>query len=107
MLVDEKNAPLEAKVEVAAVVAHEMAHQWFGDMVTMNWWNNIWLNEGFATWMENKPLAAWKPEWHIDEQVASELNGALNLDAQRVDAHDPRGGEHPGRDQRDVRRHHL
>ncbi len=84
MLVDEKNAPVEAKVEVASVVAHEMAHQWFGDMVTMNWWNNIWLNEGFATWMENKPLAAWKPEWHIDEQVASELNGAMNLDAQRV-----------------------
>jgi aminopeptidase N len=84
MLVDEKNAPLEAKAEVASVVAHEMAHQWFGDMVTMNWWNNIWLNEGFATWMENKPLEAWKPEWHIDEQVASALNGAMNLDAQRV-----------------------
>jgi aminopeptidase N/puromycin-sensitive aminopeptidase len=84
MLVDEKNAPLEAKAEVASVVAHEMAHQWFGDMVTMNWWNNIWLNEGFATWMSNKPLEAWKPEWHIDEQVATELNGAMNLDAQRV-----------------------
>jgi aminopeptidase N/puromycin-sensitive aminopeptidase len=84
MLVDENNAPLEAKAEVASVVAHEMAHQWFGDMVTMNWWNNIWLNEGFATWMENKPLESWKPEWHIDEQVASALNGAMNLDAQRV-----------------------
>jgi aminopeptidase N len=84
MLVDEKNAPVEAKAEVASVVAHEMAHQWFGDMVTMNWWNNIWLNEGFATWMSNKPLQAWKPEWHINEDVASELNGAMNLDAQRV-----------------------
>ena len=84
MLVDEKNAPVEAKVRVASVVAHEMAHQWFGDMVTMNWWNNIWLNEGFATWMENKPLEAWKPEWHVDEDVATSLNGALNLDAQRV-----------------------
>src|SRR6201996_1520810 len=84
MLVDEKNAPVEARAEVASVVAHEMAHQWFGDMVTMNWWNNIWLNEGFATWMENKPLEAWKPEWHINEQVATDLNGAMNLDAQRV-----------------------
>jgi aminopeptidase N/puromycin-sensitive aminopeptidase len=84
MLVDEKNAPVAAKAEVASVVAHEMAHQWFGDMVTMNWWNNIWMNEGFATWMENKPLEAWKPEWHMNEDVASALNGAMNLDAQRV-----------------------
>ena len=84
MLVDENNAPVSAKAEVASVVAHEMAHQWFGDMVTMKWWNNIWLNEGFATWMSNKPLEAWKPEWHIDEQVASDMNGAMNLDAQKV-----------------------
>jgi aminopeptidase N len=84
MLVDEKNAPVDAKIGVAGVVAHEMAHQWFGDMVTMKWWNNIWLNEGFATWMSSKPLEAWKPEWHIDEQVVRELNGAMNLDAQRV-----------------------
>ena len=84
MLVDEKNASESAKINVAGVVAHEMAHQWFGDMVTMKWWNNIWLNEGFATWMSNKPLEAWKPEWHIDEQVVMELNGAMNLDAQRV-----------------------
>ena len=84
MLVDEKSAPVGSKVQVASVVAHEMAHQWFGDMVTMKWWNNIWLNEGFATWMENKPLEAWKPEWHVKEDVASGLNGAMNLDAQRV-----------------------
>ncbi len=84
MLVDEKNAPVKAKAGVASVVAHEMAHQWFGDMVTMKWWNNIWLNEGFATWMSNKPLEAWKPEWHIDESVATDMNGAMNLDAQKV-----------------------
>ncbi|HEX6496659.1 MAG TPA: M1 family metallopeptidase [Acidobacteriaceae bacterium] len=84
MLVDEKNAPIRARIDVAGVVAHEMAHQWFGDMVTMKWWNNIWLNEGFATWMSNKPLEAWKPEWHIDEGVASDMNGAMNLDAQKV-----------------------
>ena len=48
------------------VVAHEMAHQWFGDMVTMQWWDNLWLNEGFATWMETKPVAKWKPEWHFN-----------------------------------------
>ena len=49
-----------------------MAHQWFGDLVTMQWWDNIWLNEGFATWMENKATAAMHPEWNIDETVAGE-----------------------------------
>ncbi len=68
MLVDEKTASIGAKKIVAVDVAHEMAHQWFGDMVTMEWWNNIWLNEGFATWMSNKPLAAWKPEWEIPQE---------------------------------------
>lgn len=84
MLVDEQHAPESARIEVASVIAHEMAHQWFGDMVTMQWWNNIWLNEGFATWMSNKPLEAWKPEWHIEDDVAASLNGAMNLDAQRT-----------------------
>ena len=84
LLIDEKNASIDAKKNVGLVVAHEMAHQWFGDMVTMQWWDNIWLNEGFATWMEKKPVAAWHPEWNIPEDVAVELNGTLNLDAQRT-----------------------
>jgi aminopeptidase N len=84
LLLDEKHASLAAKERVAQVVAHEMAHQWFGDMVTMQWWNNIWLNEGFADWMENKPVAAWHPEWHVPQQVAQELNSTLDLDAQAV-----------------------
>ncbi len=84
MLVDEKTASINAKKTVAVDVAHEMAHQWFGDMVTMEWWNNIWLNEGFATWMSNKPLAAWKPEWKIPESQAAELNQTLDLDGGRA-----------------------
>ena len=81
-LIDEKTASLSQKKEVASVVAHEMAHQWFGDMVTMQWWDNIWLNEGFATWMETKPIAKWHPEWHYSQDDASTLDGTLNLDSQ-------------------------
>ncbi len=60
-----------------------MAHQWFGDMVTMQWWDNIWLNEGFATWMEDKPVAAMHPEWNIEpSSIRRREEGTLNLDAQ-------------------------
>ncbi len=81
-LVDSKYGPIPAKKRVAIVVAHEMAHQWFGDMVTMQWWNNLWLNEGFATWMEAKPVTQWHPEWKFPEDVAETLDETLNLDAQ-------------------------
>ena len=84
LLIDEKTAAVGSKKTVGLVVAHEMAHQWFGDMVTMRWWDNLWLNEGFATWMENKPVAAWHPEWNIPQDVAEGLNGTLNLDAQHT-----------------------
>ncbi len=82
MLIDPKTASIGSKKGVALTIAHEMAHQWFGDLVTMQWWDNIWLNEGFATWMENKPVAAMHPEWNIDQLVASDEDGTLNLDAQ-------------------------
>lgn len=82
LLIDPKTASIGAKKDVASVIAHEMAHQWFGDLVTMQWWNNVWLNEGFATWMANKPIAAMHPEWNIDQDVAAEMDGTLNLDAQ-------------------------
>ena len=81
LLVD-KNASINARKGVASVVAHEMAHQWFGDMVTMQWWDNLWLNEGFANWMENKPVAKWHPEWNFPQDVATTLDSTLNLDAQ-------------------------
>ncbi len=66
LLIDEQHASIALKHEVADVLSHEMAHMWFGDLVTMQWWDDIWLNEGFATWMSPKPVAAWKPEWHVE-----------------------------------------
>jgi aminopeptidase N len=81
MLIDPAVATVDNYELVASVVAHEMAHQWFGDLVTMKWWDNIWLNEGFATWLESKPVAKWKPEWHEDLNEVSETNTTLNLDA--------------------------
>ncbi len=84
LLVDEKTAPVPAKKSVVSVVAHEMAHQWFGDMVTMEWWNNIWLNEGFATWMSAKASAEFHPEWGFPEDTALSLQNTLNLDAQKT-----------------------
>ena len=82
LLVDPKTASIQSEKRVAEDIAHEMAHQWFGDLVTMKWWDNIWLNEGFATWMENKPIAAMHPEWNIDQDVATDLDDTMNLDAQ-------------------------
>jgi aminopeptidase N len=82
LLLDPKTASVGAKKGVAEVIAHEMAHQWFGDLVTMQWWDNLWLNEGFATWMETKPVAAMHPEWNIDQEEAAGLDGTLDLDAQ-------------------------
>jgi puromycin-sensitive aminopeptidase len=63
LLVDEKAATHAELERVADVVAHENAHMWFGDLVTMSWWNGIWLNEAFATFMEMLAVDDWKPEW--------------------------------------------
>jgi puromycin-sensitive aminopeptidase len=63
LLVDQKSATHGELERIADVVAHENAHMWFGDLVTMSWWNGLWLNEAFATFMEMLAVDAWKPEW--------------------------------------------
>ena len=64
----------------ASVAAHEMAHQWFGDLVTLAWWNDTWLNEAFATWTSSKILAEWKPEWDSRLQDLGGKFGAMGED---------------------------
>ncbi|HKV23997.1 MAG TPA: M1 family metallopeptidase [Candidatus Acidoferrum sp.] len=77
LTIDDKNASVDAHRAVADVLAHEMAHMWFGDLVTMKWWNDVWLNEGFATWMAFKPIESWDPNRHAEREEIQESQGAL------------------------------
>jgi aminopeptidase N len=80
LLIDPRLATQEDRQDVASTIAHEMAHQWFGDLVTMSWWNDLWLNESFATWMSGKALEHLHPDWRA--RMASEgRENALTLDA--------------------------
>lgn len=81
LLIDEKQGSVDLKKTIASVIAHEMAHQWFGDLVTMKWWDDVWLNEGFATWMSSKPVQAWRPEWNFKLDDVSATGGSLNVDS--------------------------
>ena len=84
LLVDKRDGGLSAKKSVAETVAHEMAHLWFGDLVTPAWWDDLWLNEGFATWMENKEAARLHPKWGFDQDAAVDLDRTMNDDAGRT-----------------------
>jgi aminopeptidase N len=81
LLIDDKQGSVDLKKTIASVTAHEIAHMWFGDLVTMKWWDDVWLNEGFATWMSSKPLQRWKPEWNFGLDDVSGTGGTLNVDA--------------------------
>jgi aminopeptidase N len=82
IFVDRKNSPYGIRKFVAQeLVAHEIAHQWFGDLVTMKWWDDVWLNEGFATWLSFKPMEAWKPEWNFGSDFVNSNTGAMGTDA--------------------------
>ncbi len=82
MLIDHERSSLANKQMVAMVVAHELAHQWFGNLVTMKWWTDLWLNEGFASWMEYFAINNLYPDWNLWVQFAvDEQQIALNLDS--------------------------
>jgi puromycin-sensitive aminopeptidase len=93
LLLDAATAPLAVQKRVAEVVTHELAHQWFGNWVTMVWWDDLWLNEAFATWMAYKVVDEWKPAWRVWLDFDAGKSVALHLDALRS-THPIRGTVH-------------
>jgi aminopeptidase N len=87
LILDPKISTEQDKRNVYAVIAHEMAHQWFGDLVTMAWWDDLWLNEGFASWMEFKPSDHFNPGWKVWLDSVDAKEGAMRVDV--------RPGTHP------------
>jgi len=85
LLYDEETSSAKAKQRTATVVSHELAHMWFGNLVTMKWWSDLWLNEGFASYMEYLGVDAAEPEMKILEQLnVAETQPAMQLDALRT-----------------------
>jgi aminopeptidase N len=82
LVLDPKNASLPMKQYVAMVIAHELTHQWFGNLVTMRWWTDLWLNEGFATWMSYLALDHFYPDWQVWTQfIVDEQQIGFRYDA--------------------------
>jgi len=82
LVLDPKQSSFANRVRVADVIAHELAHQWFGNLMTVAWWNDLWLNEGFAVYIQYKGMKAAEPTWDTDAKFLSgDLHGVLNFDA--------------------------
>jgi len=80
LLVDPHTITVAEQKRVAEVIAHELAHMWFGNLVTMRWWDDLWLNEAFATWMAFKIVDEWKPEWRMWNNFEPHRAAALAMD---------------------------
>jgi aminopeptidase N len=84
LLVDPAITTEARRQRIFEVAAHEMAHQWFGDLVTMAWWDDLWLNEGFASWMATKATTALHPEWEPELGNVAGRESAIGLDSVRA-----------------------
>src|SRR4051812_31351739 len=84
LLFDPASSPRDARRGIFSILAHEMAHQWFGNLVTMAWWDNLWLNEGFASWMQNKAAEELHPEWQTWLNASGSKQAAMAEDARRT-----------------------
>ncbi|MBI4078705.1 MAG: M1 family metallopeptidase [Candidatus Levybacteria bacterium] len=96
LLVDEAQTTLREKQWIAMVIAHELAHMWFGNLVTMRWWTHLWLNEGFASFIEYVAIDNVFPEWHIwtqfvylEQGIALRLDGLQNTHPIEIEVHHP------------------
>ena len=81
LLVDPKSSTEKQRRDIVGVAAHELAHQWFGDLVTMKWWDDLWLNEGFATWMGQRIVQKRYPSWNADLELMGWSQGAMDSDS--------------------------
>ena len=98
LLIDEKEASFNLKKQFAITMAHELAHQWFGNLVTLAWWDDIWLNEGLTSWMHSKAVDAWNPEYKGDVDAAQSALRIMETDSTAA-THAVR---HPVRNNQDI-----
>ena len=97
LLYDPATSSAETRQAIYEVIAHEVAHQWFGDLVTMAWWDNLWLNEGFASWMGSKCTAKFHPEWEVwlQREVPRDPSRRAGIPKESAMESDARSTTHP------------